>query len=28
MNINDKIFADLYDVVNQSVESKLVEFRK
>ena len=28
MNINDKIFAALYDVVNQSVESKLVEFRK
>jgi len=28
MNINDKIFAALYDAVNQSVESKLVEFRK
>ena len=28
MNINDKIFAALYDIVNQSVESKLVEFRK
>ena len=28
MNLNDKIFAFLYDLVNQSVEPKLVKFRK
>jgi len=28
MNINDKMFAALYDVVNESVESKLVKFRQ
>ena len=28
MNLNDKIFAFLYDLVNQSVEPKLVKFRE
>ena len=28
MNINDKIFAVLYDLVNESVESKLFRFRE
>ncbi|MQG39351.1 MAG: class I SAM-dependent methyltransferase [SAR202 cluster bacterium] len=28
MNINDKIFAFLYDLVNQSVEPNLIDFRK